>query len=227
MKNLSAKAISIPFDSIERIAIYNNPIKNGKRKTLSQIIKETGADYGINGTLYNMANGKPVCPLKFNDYCEFHSRYSYWAYMWNTYIPRSFTLDIVPGTASVLYNTDSDITRRFQNYIACSLVLMDGMRVQKPIYNSAQGGYRGRTAIGTKYVNGERRLCLYASKDKTVYKETPEKLAKRLQDYGWRDAIMLDCGSSSELYCKTEKQQVYNSRKCAHYILVYLKKGKT
>lgn len=225
MKNLNAKAISIPFDKIDRIEIRNNPVKNGKRKSLYAIMKETGADYGINGTLYNMRTGKPVCPVKMNNYCPYHSQYSYFCYLWNTYVPNSFMIDTVPGTASKLYNTTADVGRSYQNYVGCSLVLLDDCRIEKPIYNSAQGGKRGRTAIGTKYVNGDRRLCLYASRDGSSYSETPEKLGERLYQYGWRDAIMLDCGGSSQIFCKNENERVYASRKCAHYILVYLKKG--
>lgn len=208
-------AVSIPFDDIDRIEIYQNiwNKRTKKRLPLSTIMRKTGADYAINGTLYSMRDGKPVCPLKYDSEVLFHGKYSYRGYVWNNFDTNSFHLDIVP-------------TDKWSNYIACSNIVMNGKALSKPIYNVAQGGKRGRTAIGTKYVNGQYRLCLYASKDGSPAKKTPEQLATLLQSYGWRDAVMLDCGGSSQGYFKKEKRQVYSSRRTAHYILIYLKKGR-
>lgn len=208
-------AVSIPFDDIDRIEIYQNPWnkKTRKRLPLSTIMRRTGADYAINGTLYNMGNGNPVCPLRRNGVTLYHGKDMYRGYLWDNYDASSFHFNLVPNDA-------------WENYIACSHIVMDGKAIKKPIYNIAQGGRRGRTAIGTKYVNGQRRLCLYASKDGCTAKKTPEQLATLLQSYGWRDAVMLDCGGSSQGYFKKEKRQVYSSRRTAHYILIYLKKGR-
>lgn len=208
-------AVSIPFNDIDRIEIYQNPWnrKTRKRLPLSTIMSRTGADYAINGTLYNMSNGKPVCPLRRNGVTLYHGKDMYRGYLWDNYKASSFHFDLVPNDA-------------WGNYIACSHIVMDGKAIKKPIYNVAQGGRRGRTAIGTKYVNGQRRLCLYASKDGSTAKKTPEQLATLLHNYGWQDAVMLDCGGSSQGYFKKEKRQVYSSRRTAHYILIYLKKGR-
>ena len=61
-RNENEIAVSIPLEDVEKIEIYLNK----SRKALSTIISETGAAYAINGTLYKMSNGKPVCPLKSN-----------------------------------------------------------------------------------------------------------------------------------------------------------------
>lgn len=208
-------AVSIPFDDIDRIEIYQNVWnkRTRKRLPLSTIMSRTGADYAINGTLYNMSNGKPVCPLRQNGVTLYHGKDMYRGYLWDNYKASSFHFDLVPNDA-------------WGNYIACSHIVMDGKAIKKPIYNVAQSGRRGRTAIGTKYVNGQRRLCLYASKDGSTAKKTPEQLATLLHNYGWQDAVMLDCGGSSQGYFKKEKRQVYSSRRTAHYILIYLKKGR-
>lgn len=208
-------AVSIPLDDIEKIEIYlNKPNpRTRKRKSLSAIISATGADYAINGTLYNMRNGNPVCPLRRNGLTLYHGKYLYRGYLWDNYNANSFHFDLVPNEA-------------WENYIACSHILMDGKAIKKPIYNVAQGGKRGRTAIGTKYVNGQKRLCLYASKDGSRAKKTPEQLAQLLQSYGWEDAVMLDCGGSSQVYLDHERRQVCSSRNVAHVILIYLKKGR-
>lgn len=207
-------AVSIPLEDIDRIEIYKNKlIKNKKtynRMYLSTIISETGADYAINGTLYNMKNGKPVCPLRADGVTLYSGPYKYRGYGWNT--PQDFHMDLIPNN-------------EFLNYIACSEILHAGQVNKRPIYNVAQGGKRGRTAIGTKVINGKPRICLYASKDGTSAKKTPEQLAQLLKSYGWRDAVMLDCGGSSQAYFDHEKRQVFTYRRVPHVILVYLKKG--
>lgn len=209
MKRMVKAMAEIPFSKIRKIEIYNNPIRNGKRKTMLQIQKETGADYIINGTLYNMNTGKACCPLKKGStiYCEPLDKY--WGYAWDDYSPDSFHLQIVPDNSR-------------PNYIACSCLVKDWACVEKPIYNPAQGGKRGRTAIGTSIKNREFCLTLYASSDTfSSGKISPYSLATELQAAGWRDGIMLDCGGSSQGYFNGEV--VKSMRRCAHYILVYLK----
>lgn len=210
-------AVSIPLEDIDRIEIYNNKLIKSKktynRKTISTIISATGADYAINGTLYDMKNGRPVCPLKYDGKVLFDGKYSYRGYAWDNFDVNSFHLSVVP-------------TEWYDNYIACSNIVLNGKALSKPIYNNAQGGKRGRTAIGTKLVNGQRRLCLYASKDGSRAKKTPEQLATLLQSYGWQDAVMLDCGGSSQAYFDNEKRQVFSYRRVPHVILIYLKKGR-
>lgn len=208
-RNENEIAVSIPLEDVEKIEIYLNK----SRKALSTIISETGAAYAINGTLYKMSNGKPVCPLKSNGVTLYHGRYTYRGYVWENFYPQSFHLGFVP-------------IEKWNNYIACTNIVMDGKPVEKPIYNIAQGGKRGRTAIGTKIVNGQRRICLYASKDGSSAKRTPEQLAQLLSGYGWTDAVMLDGGGSSQAYFDQENRQVKSNRKVPHVILIYMKKGK-
>lgn len=207
-------AVSIPLEDIDRIEIYENKLIKSKktynRMMLSTIIAETGADYAINGTLYNMRNGKPVCPLKSNGTVLYQGEYRYRGYAWDG--PMNFHLDLVPQND-------------YANYIACSNILKDAVPIKNPIYNVAQGGKTGRTAIGIKYRNGKCCLCLYASKKGTRAARTPENLAKLLASYGWDSAVMLDCGRSSQAYFDNEKRQVYAARRVPHVLLVYLKKG--
>lgn len=202
-------AVSIPFDNIDKIEIYQNPYN--KRKSLAAILSATGADYAINGTLYNMKTGVAVCPLRANGVSLYEGNFKYRGYGWDNYNPGSFSLKLIPDN-------------RWANYIACSNILKDGKVIKSPIYNAAQGSYRARTAIGTKTVNGKRRLCLYVCNEKKGVRKSPETLAKLLECYGWDDAVMLDCGGSSQAYFKNEHRQVYSTRKVAHYILVYLNK---
>jgi len=212
MQNEKEIAVSIPIENIEKILIVKNNkyYKNGSRRSLQALMNAYGADYAINGTLYNMNTMKAVCPMKYSGVIEYAGPYKYRGYAWDDV---NFHLDIVP-------NND------FHSYIACSNILKDGKVIEKMIYNAAQGGRRGRAAIGTKTVNGKKRICLYASRDGSTARRTPEKLAELLKSYGWDDAVMLDCGGSSQACFKNEKRLVYSSRKVAHVILVFLKKGK-
>ena len=208
-RNENEIAVSIPLEDVEKIEIYLNK----SRKALATIISETGAAYAINGTLYNMRNGYPVCPLKSNGVTMYQGCYFYCGYVWENFYPQGFHLDLVPNET-------------WSNYIACTNIVLYGKPVKKLVYDIAQGGKRGRTAIGTKIVNGQRRICLYASKDKTSAQRTPEQLAQLLADYGWKDAVMLDGGTSSQAYFDHENRQVNSHRKVPHVILIYMKKGK-
>lgn len=208
---MSKLSTVIPFEKIESIKIYNNYIRsNGKRLSMAQVQKETGADYIINGTLYNMRSGKAVCPLRGDSYQYCATTDKYWGYAWDMYQPESFHLQIVPDESR-------------PNYIACSCVVKDWQKVEKPIYNSAQGGTRGRTAIGTTVVDGKPALCLWVSADSVIGdRYTPERFARHLYELGWKDGIMLDCGGSSQGYFAGKKLTTF--RRCAHYIIIKLKK---
>lgn len=200
----------IPFDKIEWIRIIENPVENGRRKTARQLKEQYNADYIINGTLYNMKTGNPVCPMRVMGSTKFEGPYKYWGYSWSMYYADTFTLQVVPDDSH-------------NNYIACCCINKDWQPLDLPIYNSAQGGTRGRTAIGTTIVDGKDTLCLYVSSDSTsnTARHTPEGLAKVLHQKGVRDAVMLDCGASSQGIFKEKK--INSARRCAHYIAIKLK----
>lgn len=202
--------VEIPVEQIEWIRILDNPVKNKARMTISQLKEKYNADYIINGTLYNMKTGEPVCPLKSMGNEMFTGPYKYWGYSWNMRFPDTFTLQIVPDTSR-------------NNYIACSCINKDWQPVENPIYNTAQGGIRGRTAIGTTLVDGKEAICLYVSSDASgnSAKNSPEGLAKKLYQKGVRDAVMLDCGTSSQGIFKEKK--ISSGRRCAHYLAIKLK----
>ena len=51
--------VAIPLENIQRVQLYINT----PRKTVAQIKAATGADYILNGTLYNMSTGAVNCHL--------------------------------------------------------------------------------------------------------------------------------------------------------------------
>lgn len=205
MANLCTAAI--PLSNIERIQIYMN---SDRRKTLADIKKATGADYVLNGTLYNMTTGEAVCHLKADGKLYCSPAYSVHGYAWNA--PGDLGMTLLPNVP-----LSGDIGKR--NYIACDTLILGGKPVAEPCKDPARRGKRGRTAIGTK----GGCLALYCSKDGTSYARTPELLRDDLYAAGWDSAIMLDGGGSSQ--CDFLGNKVTSSRKVAHLILVYLKKS--
>lgn len=189
-------AVTIPLKDIRRIKVYINE----PRKTLAQIKKETGAEYILNGTLYNMSTGKVNCHLKVDGEVIASPAYKVAGYAWNT--GGDIGMDVIPTVA--------------QNYIACTPLIVSGKPLTKLTYDIGQGGCRGRSAIGIK----DGRLALYCTKDGSSAARTPEELRDDLYAAGWDSAIMLDGGGSSQ--CDFNGQTVVSSRKVQHLILVYL-----
>ena len=196
MANLAV--VTVPLEKIQRVQVYINE----PRKTLAQIKKETGADYLINGTLYNMRTGEVNCHLKVDGKVIAKPDYTVAGYAWNT--GSDFGMDVIPSVT--------------QNYIACTPLIVSGTKLSKLTYDPGQGGKRGRSAIGIK--GGE--LALYCTKDGTEAARTPEALRDDLFSAGWESAVMLDGGGSSQ--CDFAGETVVSSRKVQHLILVYLRR---
>ena len=192
-------ACTIPLQRIDRIRLYINTA----RKSLAAIRVETGAEYLLNGTLYDMASFLPVCHLKADGEVLCRPAYSVAGYAWDR-------------GADIAMMTLPEAARR--NYIACTPLVVDGKKVEALTYDPGQGGKRGRSAMGIK----DGRLALYCTRDGGTMVRTPEQLRDDLLAAGWESAIMLDGGGSSQ--CDFAGQRVESSRAVHDVILVYLKK---
>lgn len=192
-------ACTIPLQRIDRIRLYINTA----RKSLAAIRAETGAEYLLNGTLYDMASFLPVCHLKADGEVLSRPAYSVAGYAWDQ-------------GADITMMTLPEAARR--NYIACTPLVVDGKKVEALTYDPGQGGKRGRSAMGIK----DGRLALYCTRDGGTMVRTPEQLRDDLLAAGWESAIMLDGGGSSQ--CDFAGQRVESSRAVHDVILVYLKK---
>lgn len=192
-------AVTIPLEDIDRIQIYINTA----RKSLPTIRAETGSDYIINGTLYNMSTFRPNCHLRADGVTLCSPDYSVAGYAWQT--GPDISMDTLPDESQ-------------RNYIACTPLIVSGKAVDKLTYDSGQGGKRGRSAIGIK---GDR-LALYCTRDGGSMARTPEQLRDDLAAAGWDSAVMLDGGGSSQ--CDFAGQTVASPRAVHDLILVYLKK---
>jgi hypothetical protein len=192
-------AVTIPLENIQRVRIYIN----SPRKTVAQIKEATGADYILNGTLYNLKTGAVNCHLKVDGKVITEPDYTVEGYGWN----EGPDISMLPLPCPT------------ENYIACTPLIVNGKKEEPLTYDAGQGGSRGRSALGMK----SGRLALYCTKDGSSAARTPEELRDDLFAAGWDSAIMLDGGGSAQ--CDFAGEKITNSRKVQHLILVYLKKN--
>ena len=191
-------AVTVPLSKIARIQVYVNT----RRRTLAQIMRETGADFGLNGTLYNMRTLAVNCHLRADGKVLANPAYTVAGYAWDQ--GPDIRMDMLPNSA--------------RNYIACTPIIVSGRALAKLTYDPGQGGKRGRSAIGLK----NDRLALYCSRDGSGAARTPEALRDDLARAGWDSAVMLDGGVSSQ--CDFLGQRITSPRRAQHYLLVYLKR---
>lgn len=180
----------IPLTKITKISV----IKTDCRMTLKQVVDTYHPNYVINGGLYNMKTGK-LCPipLRVNGKTLANHTDGYWGFAWNE--GKDFRM---------IHSYDME---KWDNFFACSAMLKDGQNTIFK-YDAAQGGTRGRTGIG----NDPDYIHLDVTTDKSSPCK-PEQLRNRMKANGAKDAIMMDCGGSSQgyfngVYVQHEKRKV-------------------
>ena len=187
----------IPLSSVERIELR----VTNCRKTLSQVKAETKAHYVLNGGMWN-PDGTPCPLLKVGGAMLSGTPWRPMGYAWDK-------------------GPDIHMTSEYEgaaNFIAVTALISSGEPVDKPSYGSAQGGKRGRSAIGLR----DGSLALYCSSD-GADAATPETLRDELAGLGWASAVMLDGGGSSQ--CDFGGERITASRKVHNWICVWLKQG--
>ena len=183
---------SVPLSSISKLQIYIN----SKQKGLSVIKKETGADYVLNGGLFNP--DWTACPLlKADGAMRSKTTWRAYGFGWNRTEDISLRLDY----------------ENVSNFISCVCLLRGGKR-EKISVTSALDGARQRSAIG---LMGDK-LVLYCTDEGT----TPGALQRELEKLGCTDAVMLDGGGSSQ--CDFCGKQIKAARVVHNLLLVYTKK---
>lgn len=176
---------------------------NSKKKSLSAIKSETGCDVIINGGLFNMNTFKPVCHLKADGKLYAKDQYRYWGYGWDN-----------ADTNLQMVNTYDSL----DNYICCSALVKDGKKTT--LFNDpATSGKRGRTVLGT-LPNG--KTIIFCSKDGTKDAKTPKEMQQYCLSAGWKDAVMLDSGGSSQ--CITPTGKITSTRKVHNVLCFWLRK---
>lgn len=194
---------SIPISKIAKIELYQNT----RRLYMTQIRSQTGADFIINGGLFN-SSFKPVCNVKSNGKVLSNPGYTEYGYAWNE--GPDITYEVLPSVRS--------------SYLGCVGLVLNGVR-QNLNPPSALLGCRQRSAIALKGQN----LILYACNG--VHSKSPKALQDYAMKQGWESALMLDGGGSVQASFPTgtikSPENNGNGRIVQNYILVYLKKSST
>ena len=189
---MSKQIATIPLGNISKLQIYINRGCKG----LSVIKKETGADYVLNGGLFNP--DWTACPLlKSDGAMQSKTTWRAYGFGWNRPEDISLRLDY----------------ENVSNFISCVCLLRGGKR-EKISVTSALDGARQRSAIG---LMGDK-LVLYCTDEGT----TPGALQRELEKLGCTDAVMLDGGGSSQ--CDFGGKQIKAARVVHNLLLVYTKK---
>lgn len=197
---MSKYIYSVSSYEISRLSI----IVTNCRKTMSQVKAETGADYILNGGMWN-GDGTPCAGLKVDGKLLSKTPYgNVHGYGWT--------------------GTDIHMTldwKNCANYLAVSPIIKDGAPYPEKAYSAAQDGVRGRSAIGMT----KDSLVLYCSGDGTSDASDPEELTRELLALGCDTAMMLDGGGSSQ--CDFDGAQIKSTRKVHNWICVWTKKTAT
>lgn len=188
----------IPLNKIRKIQIVQTDCK----RTVAQVKQSTGAQYVLNGGLYNFTTRKPLCKLRVDGVTYANDQYGYWSYAWNA--------------GSDIQMIHSDQMAQYQNCIACVAMLKDSKDTLMN-YGSDLAGSRQRTAIG---LDSSGNLVLYC--DKTG--RTMEQLRDVMRGYGCVSAISLDGGGSTS--GDFNGQMVTTTRKVANYVCVFVEEEK-
>ena len=190
-----AKAIcGIPLSCIQRVEIYINK----SEKTLAEIKAATGADYVLNGGLFE--GDRAVCHLKAGGRVWASDSYTYWGYAWDTGPDMALVGVPAPGKP---------------NYICC-VCLLRGGRTERLVYGRDLAGRRTRSAMGLK--GGD--LCLYCSTDGA----TPEELRAWAFAQGWNDFILGDGGRKVNYYDRESGTLIEGKDPSQNLILIWMKK---
>ena len=191
---------SVSFTEIFRISI----IVTNCRKSLDEVKAETGADYILNGGMWN-GDGTPCAGLKVDGKLLSKTPFgNVHGYGWT--------------------GTDIHMTldwKNCANYLAVSPIIKNGAPYPEKAYAPAQDGVRGRSAIGMT----KDALVLYCSGDGTSDASSHEELTRELLALGCETAMMLDGGGSSQ--CDFAGKQIKSTRKVHNWICVWTKKTAT
>lgn len=191
--------VKIPKSETAKIAI----IKTDCKLTLKQVVDKYHPNYAINGGLYDTHTGfVNSIPLRINGTTIATSSDGYWMMAWDT-----------GPDICMIHSKDMG---KWKNAVACSTMLKDGKETIFT-YTPAQGGIRGRTALGDDKDN----IVLFVTTDKNG-QLSPNSLRTKMKTGGCQNAIMLDCGGSSQGYMNGTYLQSEN-RKVAYWICIWLK----
>ena len=191
---MSKYIAALPLSKIRRLQVY----VNADRKTLAKVRAETGADYVLNGGLFNP--DWTACPLlKADGHQVSKTPWRTYGFGWNQGPDLSLRLDY----------------ENVSSFLSCVCLLRGGKREKLKSLSAALDGARQRSAIGM----AGKKLVLYCSNEGA----TPGVLQRELESLGCTDAVMLDGGGSSQ--CDFAGKKITSTRVVHNLLLVYLEKN--
>lgn len=198
---MAYKVKTIPLKNITKIQLYLNT----GRKTLDKVMKETGARYGINGTLYD--GWTPCENVKVDGKVINKKDWSNPGMGWTT--GRDIFVNYFPSGANGCTNYFS----------GNEIISPDGTLVKDLNWGSQLAGARGRTAMG---IDKKGNLVIYSCLD-GVNALTPAKLQAKMASLGcYKGAINLDGGTSVAWYdTDAKKYQKPGKGYVQNYILFW------
>lgn len=189
------KQVRIAQEEVRKIELYIN----SGRKSMAEIVKETGADYAINGGLYDMTRFAANCHLRSKGYTWAEDKYNYFGLGWNS------------GDQAFSCVTALD-KETVENYICCVELVHLGKKTSKLIMAEGTRDSRAKTVAGF-YENGDTFLCCSSGG------MSPEQMQEYVFSQGVYEAIMLDGGGSTQ--CSFRGDTMESSRRVHNLILVY------
>lgn len=196
----------VPLAQIARLEM----VVTNCRKTMAEVKAETGADCILNGGMWSWGSGR-ACPHLMVDGDRLSDAPDPW---WD-----AFGYHWTSGP-DIALESSATALEKGGNFLSCTCLIGPWGPVASPGYDAAQGGRRGRSAVG---IAGDK-LGLYCAGDGTADASTPEELRDELHSLGWDSAVMLDGGGSAQ--CDFAGETITASRKVHNWICVWLKQEK-
>lgn len=182
-----------------KVAIYDCPKRN---YSAQQVRAVTGCDLVINGGLYNLSTGAPVCHLRIDGQTLATEEWTRPGLGWNS------------GTAAVRMLEARDMMQ-VDNFLDCVDLTWDGEK--RPLTDPGElGGSRGRTAWGTMPDGSIFALCILDSEGNN--RCTVEELQGVVAYMGALNSMMNDTGGSSQLSAKEKEAPSPIGRCVRNYI---------
>ena len=182
-----------------KVIIYDCPKRNLSAKQVRQIL---GCDLVINGGLYNLSTGKPVCHLRIDGKTLATEDWTRPGLGWDT------------GSVDVRMMEANDMMQ-VDNFIDC-VDLVWNEQARDLTDPGELGGSRGRTVWGTM---PDGSLMAWVSSDNDyANRHTVEEVQSITLSMGVKDAMMNDTGSSSQLSSTSQEIPSSNGRCTRNYI---------
>lgn len=201
---MSKEIVALKLSEIDKIHLLVTNCTKTLSQTYTQIKNQYPSQkvYILNGGMWN-PDGSPCVALKVDG--QLLSQAPSWSgiygYGWD-------------NVSNIQY---TNAYKNFTNFISCTSMIANGAKINLN-YASAQGGTRGRSAIGMT----QDSIILYCSQDGSSDAKTPEKLQDEMFSLGCQSAIMLDSGGSS--MCNFNGATVVgDGRKVDNWIVVVMK----